>query len=226
MKIIHPRTSRAGMTLLEASVSSALLFLVLGTLAHALTGVRDVTNSEGVKAQLQSSGERALEMIISDLRASGFSTVGGIDYPVLFENGAAPNGLAEHVHSPAPKEARPSDSDFGPNREIVFRLPADADGDGRPDVTVDGQVIWDAREFSYVVINDPDGVNRLERRIDGVAAQRVASWVERIVFDDAASSGFVVPLNSIRVRIDFRRPDDNGLQMRHSVEASVRTRNG
>jgi hypothetical protein len=148
-----------------------------------------------------------------------------VDYPYLFEDGDAQVPFADHAHEPAAKEAEVGDDDFGPNREIVLCRPADADTDGVPDVDVDGDLVWSAYEVSYVLVTE-DGVNRLQRRIDAGEPRTVASHVERVTFDDAASSGYEVPLGAVRVRIWFRTADGTGRLHRYFVESTIKLRNG
>jgi hypothetical protein len=115
--------------------------------------------------------------------------------------------------------------DFGPNREIVFLQPADADGNAVPDVGADGNLVWSPNEISYVVVTGADGVNYLQRRVNAGQPLRIASHVERVVFDDQITSGFAIPPRSIRVQIFFREPDEEGSLIRYSTQALTRMRN-
>ncbi|MEM7515806.1 MAG: type II secretion system protein [Planctomycetota bacterium] len=218
--------SSSGMTLLETAVVSALLFIVLGTLAQALSGVRSAAAADDVRAELQRQAERAMQSIVTDLRSSGFASQGGLDYPALFDATEPPIEFEHHQHAPVAKAARTHEADWGPNREIVFLLPADDDLDGRPDIDANGELIWDAREFSYVAVTDAEGRNRLQRRIAGASPRNIANSIERIVFDDTTSSGFEVPLSSIRIRLYLRQTDEAGRMHRYSTEATISLRNG
>lgn len=80
--------------------------------------------------------------------------------------------------------------------------------------------------MSLVVNTRPDGFNYLEQRTNGGAPRTLARHVERVVFDDAASSGFQIPLGSVRVRLFFRRTDGRGNLIRYRNEAVVNLRNG
>jgi len=122
--------------------------------------------------------------------------------------------------------ALPGESDFGPNHEIVFLQPLDADASGVPDIDVDGRLVWDSIEYSYVVVTGADGVNVLQRRSNGAAPKTIAKNVERIAFDDNASSGFQIPLDAVRVRIWFRERDSERTLHRYFSEAVVKLRNG
>ena len=215
-----------GFSLPEVLVVSGILLVVGGAVTAVLARARGLAVTGGELAGLEERSERALHRIVQDLRRSGFDQVDGIDYPYLFEDGNALPPFENHAHAPAAKQAVAGDPDFGPNREIVLVLPADDDGDGIPDIDGSGMLVWGGDEVSYIVVTGPDGVNVLERRTNGGNPLPVARHVERIVFDDAESSGFTVPLRSIRVRIDFRDRDSEGRAYRHSREFTVRLRNG
>jgi len=221
----NPR--RSGFTILETSISVTLVLLMSGTLVMAMQNMQGLAIGNNNRSALDMMADEALEEMVEDLRQSGVVTVGGLDYPYVFDGGAA-NGtdFPDHVHPPAANAAEAGDNDFGPDREVVFVLPADNDGDQRPDVGVGGALIWDVNEFSYVVVTRNDGVNTLERRINGGQPSVVGRYVERLVVDTATSSGFQIPLGSVRVRIFFRQFDGGGTLMRTTREAVVRLRNG
>jgi len=80
-------------------------------------------------------------------------------------------------------------------------------------------------QSSYVVVTE-GGVNYLQRRTNGVQPQTIVSNVERVAFDDTTTSGFVVPLDAIRVRVWFRAEDQTGLAHRYFVETTIKLRNG
>lgn len=98
------------------------------------------------------------------------------------------------------------------------------------DNTIDDQtgLVWAHREVSYVVVVLADGSRVLQRRVDNdpASARIVARHVERVQFDTPESSGWAVPLGSVRVRIFFRMTDDDGRLYRSRNEVTVRLRNG
>ena len=217
---------RGGFTLIEASIGIGLLSIVLGTLALAMNGMRGLAMSSKERSAMQTSGQEALVEIIRDLGRSGIVAVDDVRFPVLFENGDPGELVPDHVHVPADEHAENGDPDFGPDREILFLLPRDEDGDRRPDIGEDGRLLWNEDVISYVVVTRQDGTNYLERRVNGLNPQVVALYVERVIFDDAASSGFEIPMGSIRVRLFLRKLDGGGTVRRHFTEGVVSLRNG
>lgn len=212
-------------------IAVGVLSLLGGSLTLAMMRMRGLENSSTAQATLQDSCERAMRRVFEDLSRSGDLNIGGIDYPYLFDDGAATGAFAAHAHPAATHNAVAGDPDFGPNREIVFALPRESDppgtfGNDVPDIDANANLIWDTVEYSYVVITGPDGINYLQRRTDGGNPVTIASNVERIVFDDNPSSGFVLPVDCVRVRIFMRRVDTAGNVHRYAAEQVVKLRNG
>lgn len=223
---LSPRTTRSGFTLIELLIGMSLLFLLTAGLIGSVASLRGLTVAGSVDSQLQDMGVQAMNSILPDLKRSGFDAPGGVSYPYLFDDGVAGAPFQGHSHAAAVKHAVAGDPDFGVNRELVFLRLRDADGDGVPDLDLQGMRVWDASVVSYVVVTRNDGTNVLQRRVNAGNPRIVARHVERITFDDNASSGFVVPLRAIRVRIWFRRQDEQGRLHRFFTEATVDLRNG
>jgi hypothetical protein len=223
MKIANK--GRAGYSLVEVILAAAILTMLARCLVEAATMMGRLTTTGNVETMLQLESERALDSIVADLRRSGFVTVNGKTFPYVFDDGEARGDFAAHSHERAISEAEEGDSDFGPTREIVFALPADADGDERPDLDGTGELVWSPQEISYTRVTYPDG-NFLERMVDIQNPRRIARYVERIVFDTPASSGWAIPLGSVRVQVFLRMRDPAGALYRHSSSVVLSMRNG
>lgn len=228
---IQPRArsqkgSRSGFSLLEASFATALLILVFGGLAAAIRSMQQLAHTAKERGAVQTEGQDALVEIVQDMRRSAVTLAAGVRYPILYTDGDPGPGYPEFTHLPANKSGEPNDEDSGPDQAILFLLPRDEDGDRRPDVNENGELIWDDAVHGYVLVTGPDGVNRLERRQEGQPARVVARFVERLVFDDAASSNWEIPLGSVRVRLFFRKPDASGQVQRFFTEGIIALRNG
>jgi len=212
---------RAGVGLLELLIATAILSIFLGSLALSSRSMLRMGLAADMRSTAQELGATTLGAVIEDLRVTGARA----PFPHLFTGGAAQAPFERHAHAPADEHAAPGDPDHGPDREIVFVRPADDDQDGVPDFDPAGALRWGTAEFSYVLVTAPDGVNQLERRVDGRTQRVLARNVERVLFDDTLSSGFEVPLGSIRVRLWFRLPDEDGGWHVYRVEATVGMRN-
>lgn len=217
--------TRAGFSLVELVVGAGLLVILAGALTQSISGLRGLATSGSTRSDLADDAERALEAILADLKMSGSGVLNGRAYPYFFEDGAASAPDAVFAHGAAPNSAGAGEPDFGPDREIALLRPADADDDNAPDIDGNGDLTWDAVRIAYVRVAGPDGTGELQRRTSDGGRRHLASRVERVVFDDNASSGFEVPLGSVRVRIWLRAQDETGRLYRHVAEAVVRPRN-
>lgn len=220
--------ARSGFTLLEAMISLAILGIMGVAFTSSMRSMANLTHAGNARSNVQREGARALEIVLDDLRRSAFIQQSGLEYPHLFENGDATGDFEIHKHAVPPGEADASHYDYngGVTREIVLVLPEDADQDRVPDLDGSGQLLWSPDEVSYVLNLDANGRRVLERRINAGNPEAIAAGVERVVFDDGESSGFVVPPNAIRVRIFFRVVDEAGRKLRYFVEGMARLRNG
>jgi prepilin-type N-terminal cleavage/methylation domain-containing protein len=212
---------RPGFGLVELLLGVAILSIFLGSLALSSSSMLRMGMASDVRSEVQETAATTLGAILDDLRVSGVSA----PYPYLFVDGNAAAAFDAHDHAPATENAAPGDDDFGPNREIVLVHPADADDDGDPDFDGTGALVWSTDEISYVLVTGLDGVNVLERRVNGRSPRTVARNVERVLFDDITTSGFELPLDAIRLRLWFRVPDGRGGFLRHRIEATTRLRN-
>ncbi|HIF41050.1 MAG TPA: hypothetical protein EYQ74_08125 [Planctomycetes bacterium] len=88
-------------------------------------------------------------------------------------------------------------------------------------------VIWPHTEWSYVLTTRADGINCLQRRMDAdpTTDQTIATHVERIQVDTAATCQWTIPLNSVRVQIFFRRHDERGVLFRYTTQVVVALKN-
>ncbi len=224
------RRGRVGATVLEVAISSLLMLMTAGATVRSVMDMKGAATITSASTKLTEQGERALARIIDDLRRSGFVAVGGRTYPHLFEDGIAGFDFAAHGHVPAEQSVSAEDPDYVTPRSIVFLQPADDDpvgtaGHGRPDVDVNGRLVWGAAEFSYLVVS-VNGRNQLQRRTNGGSPRVIASDVEWVRFDDAATPGVDLPANALRVRLALRTVDAQGRVVTWNGDATVRLRNG
>lgn len=217
---LDSRSPRAGFTLTEMAISAVVLLLLgagiaqsSGALRHAMTG--------GQTADVQmTSAISALEAIRDDLKSSGFVDV----YPHTFTKGVGGTGFEIHDHAPATKHAKGNDPAAGDDREIVFARPADADGNGVPDVDGFGALVWDGAEYSFVRVDDATGTPVLERRINGVTDRVLARNVERVQFQTQADDPSV-PAQTVRVTLHMRQTTPGGNVQKYFAQSMVKLRN-
>ncbi len=223
---------RGGFSVLEMMIAVTLLSLLAGSLTMVIVRMRSIAVSSSSQSALQDSAERAMRLIVGDLSRSGALTLPGpVVYPGLFDDGAAVAPFAMHAHPAAAHQAVAGDPDFGPSTEIVFVLPQESDppgtyGNDVPDIDAGANLIWDSAEFSYVLVTGVDGINYLQRCTDAANPVTIASNVERVVFENNSMPGVVLPVDSVRVRMFFRKLDSSGVLHRYSAEQIVKLRNG
>jgi len=130
---------RAGFTVVELILVISVLGFLASALIESSVNMSRVTSTGNVKSLLQMEGEKALNAMITDLKRSGFVFVNGKNSPAIITDGVADDpAFAAHDHPLPNQTIAPGDIDFGPLQEVVFVLPADMDGDGRPDMDIDG----------------------------------------------------------------------------------------
>ncbi|MDP6387650.1 MAG: hypothetical protein QGI93_15750 [Planctomycetota bacterium] len=88
-------------------------------------------------------------------------------------------------------------------------------------------VVWPHTEWSYVLTTRADGINCLQRRMgaDPSTDLTIATHVERLQVDTAATCQWTIPLNSVRVQIFFRRHDKRGVLFRYTTQVVVALKN-
>ena len=182
-----------GFTLVESVLAISLFSLVLVSFARAVDrGASEGETFTGL-VDLHMDGHAALEELTESLRNSAFSSDG--TYPqFLTTNEFIASGWA--LNLPEVSKVSPH-----PNRGIIFVLPADADLDGLPDLTVGGDVIWSGQQIAFVVSADGTGKNRIERWVDGAFDSIVGRGIETLTIDSNATAPTELELGFLRFRV-------------------------
>jgi type II secretory pathway pseudopilin PulG len=186
-------THKSGFTIVEAAISIALFTVLLSAFAQSVGSALNTKQRFEAEQSLALDAFRSVESIRGELRRSGFS--GG--FPQFFEDDDVGGTFPAFAHA----RAHPAPDGGQTAREIVFRLPADGDGDGWPDVTAAREVDWDAVDIAYVLRPAADGTNEIWRMSSAGEAAVVARRVVSMLFEDSAETGFAIPLNCVRLRI-------------------------
>jgi hypothetical protein len=198
------RRSNRGASLLETLIALSLFPLLIGACLTTIDSTDAEAERGGRMADLVRRADRALSTLTDELERSGFTSIDGVDYPFFVDGAELDDAAEKHQHA----EANAAAGAAVTAREVVFVLPQDANADGWPDLTDTMQsVSWDATQVSYVLLPSPDGSNQLVRREDGANDRVLARGVRRFLVEDAASAGFVFPINVLRVTLEL---EDSG----------------
>jgi hypothetical protein len=214
-----PRTrARAGFTLLEAILAVGLFSMLVGGFLFSVERMSRASDAVDVSYTLAVDGFDAVRSIVDQVSRTGYRQFDGSDMPVFSEDGEPGEDHLAFAHEP------PSSGEEV--RDLVYRLPQDADADGWPDVDGNGEAVWDPVEYGLLCLTLADGTDALVlRRSDGTT-RVLARDVARVVFETPAQTGFTIPLDSLRFTLTLRRPGSDGRQLEFEAQRVVRLRNG
>lgn len=238
--------AKGGFTLLEAALSIGLLSGLLYVFFQSLAGFERLGRHSEALHAAAADAARAMGTIRRDLERSGHLSVGGQAYPVAFAPGEPPAGLAGFDHAapnlisglsktspvnplPAPQGGTGLPG-FAPeqlpeSRELVYILPADADGNGWPDLD-QGEPVWGGQRLALLLVPEGNGSNRLVRRTEAGAETVLAHGVRALRVDLPVDTGYSIPLDSVRVWLQLvRESERGGVQLFNRVDV-IQLRNG
>ncbi len=227
---IHGKYARmrgqAGLTLIEMVATTGLLSFLIIALFCLFSAANHLFRAGNVSADIEEQARLAITQVTSDLKQSGFynDPASGKAYPYIFAGAAADGLFIEYTHSPAQHEAEEGTPAYGPTKEVVFRLAEDVDGDGYKTDSTTGRIEWGPNEISYQLRTGPNGINRLEKRVNNASPKVVARFVERIAFDDMYSDP-TIPYGQIRVVIHMRKKTTDGRIIKAGHATMVKMRN-
>lgn len=183
---------RAGFGVLEMMLSIALF---AGLLAAFSISLRANAGDQAL-ALGEAATRKVADQAIAGVRVALSQTHKATGFPqVLAQGGAAALNPALAYPPAIAFPGMPA-----PN-ELVFLQPSDADNDGWPDVDVNGDMVIDPVPSVIAVTGEADGTNSLIV-MDGAGNRTtLARRVGSLVVDDSTSSGFAIPLDSVRLRV-------------------------
>jgi len=242
----------AGMTLLEVTIVVILTTFVIGGFSLSVTDSVETTVSGVGGADLQEVGRRALDRIKADIQATGrfLDPTLNLQMPHVFSNGQPGNQMApEFAHDqtylahlastfptspPWPQPTNPPPfvapgSELQPKgiREMVFRLPADIDGDGRIVSSATGNIEWSPSLVGYILVPNAAGtLNLMRRRVTGgvIVDELICRCVEALTFDSTDTKN-LLPLRAIEVHLHLLRRTSRGQIQRLHLATTAGMRN-
>jgi hypothetical protein len=226
--------------------------VVVGVFAATVTDTVKVGSETVGGADLQTLGRQALERIAKDLSRTGHvASPLGVDLPHVFENGIPDPTLEDgFLHDVQEIQARVATFPLAPLptggttplpfvapgqqlqpigiREVVFALPEDLDGDGRPLNEITGAIEWGADLVGFILVPEQEGTMDLVRRTwlqtgeirDVVICRRVDAMTI-----DTTVSKQTLPRDAVEIHLHLLRRRPDGLERRMHVFTTVYMRN-
>ncbi len=210
------RSPRAGFGVIEMMIS---ITLFSGLLAAFSISLRANAGDQAL-ALGEAATRRIADQAIGGVRVALSQTHKSSGYPQVLAQGAAAVLNPALAHSPAVALAG-----MPASNELVFLQPTDADNDGWPDVDVNGDMVLDPSPSVIAVTGEADGTNSLIV-IDGAGNRTtLARRVGSLLVDDSASSGFAIPLDSIRLRVLLPAKPELAQQVVRTFEVRIKLPN-
>jgi len=226
------RGSRAGFSLVEALVSSAIFVGLLAALYGALADADRIRKVQDTIAKMEMDARRALDRVSAELRMTGRvenPAPGQPGFPYSFVNGGALGTFTPPARNdPADIHVSSDSPAFGDCIEISFLTPVDIDGDGLLTSSATGDIEWSTWHVAYVIVTGEDGINRLERWEDAVRTDILAMYAERITFDTIKTDP-TVGLHEVAITLYMARPvpgGDTWLQTHLTTRVTMRNADG
>ena len=250
-----PGAGERGMTLVEVMFASVSMLIVLGGSMALMMSSRGAMQVGGTQSSLQEVGRRILNEVLSDIRRSGLTTVVGggagnlggpnvSNFPAIYVRKLAPAtsskreqliasmnyadaGMVDEVLAYEGNGNRIDRNEDRDANEFVFQLPTDLDGDGMP-IDANGDLEWGQEQFSYRLIQDPNGIPWLYRvtEINGLSIdeQRVGPFVQNITFD-VVFNDRSLRFGEVAVVLYMQKQNERGQIITAALEGSVVLRN-
>ena len=218
MKLRSPSISgRSGLTIFELSVSMVVYVAFAGTLLLIVLGSQRAEESVEDRLIVAREAMRAMDALRLDAQRSGWTTVGGDTWPMIDDAAVNPTDWAAFDHA-APAVQAGADA----SRPCYFRVLEDADDNGWPDLA-GGQTSWANQAVAWMIVPGNDGRNSLVRRLSDGRERTFSERARSIVFEDPADTGYTIPLDAIRVTLEFELDDSDDT---YRVEETIALRNG
>lgn len=211
MKRAKRSAREGGFSMLELLISVSLFSLIASAFVVATQRTSDVSNTQAAVFDIESELFDVQEALRRELRRSGYTLLGGVNYPRVLPAGEVP----DHEHTAVPD-----------SRELLYLTPRDEDQNDWPDLDDNNRVLWeaDARALLIRPLEPPfhelclvqgDGTTR-------ILSRRLLS----IDFQTAVESGYAIPLRALRYELRLGRLDRERRLIERGAEGVVVLENG
>ncbi len=210
------RGSRSGFSVIEAVVSTFIFAGIMGIFVRSLYSAHEAQEGIETSERLDRNALEVVQALREELSRSGFAD----GFPVLYD-GDIGDDYPDYEHEPALDR-------YGDKVEacdIAYRLPADDDLDGWPDVDDDGNVLWEDEPRAFVLAPDGSGSNAFSRLLPDGRRVTIARDVERVTVSTSAQTNYAIPLDCLSVTVVLREGRGGQAQQRQ-LTFIVKLRNG
>ncbi len=244
---------QSGMTLVEAIIVMFLTTILFGTFSLAVNDAADFSASNLGAANLQDQGRVVIERIRHDINAAGRITdpVFNVAMPQVFTNGVPSSTFTSFLeHDATTLAARAAYFPTAPTyttpvnpplfvapgnesepmgfREIVMRIPADNDHDGRIVSSTTHAIEWSNELISYILVPTATSTcNLVRRRITqtgNTVDEVICRFVESLTFDTSTTKP-ILPQNAVEVHLHLYRRNGRGQDQRLHLSTTIAMRN-
>jgi hypothetical protein len=203
----------SGFTLIEALISSTLFVVVMGGFVLSMVATQRARKTVEATGVLNCEALEIVETVRGELSRSGYEN----GFPLTYDGNEIGKTYPLFEHDEPHGQAERSD--------VVYRLPADDDGDGWPDVEADGNVLWEDDPRAFALVPNERGTNDFVRLAADGRATTVARNVESVSYSDPSETQFAIPLDCARVDLVLSAAAD-GAPQRVRLSAVVKLANG
>ncbi|QDU69990.1 PulJ/GspJ family protein [Engelhardtia mirabilis] len=211
--------SRRGFTLIEISITLTLFGSIVGAFLLATTRSRSLTDTQSIRLDLEAEVLDVVRNLRRELGRSGYATVDGQDFPLIFDPGQSVLVDFQHDDPQALSEVDPT--------ELAYLVASDADGDDWPDLDADNAVQWSDERRALLLVPNAQGFNDLVLRSTEAADRILSRRALYLRCETTSDTGFEIPLRGVRVQFVLGRQEPNGRELtRTSTEVFVLANGG
>lgn len=193
-----PATARrsSGHTLVEITITFGLFMGLIGVFSSSLATSVQQEDLQRDTAEAHRRLDKATDRVRRELERSVWSGA----YPQIVD---AATLVAHHPDIAGALVGTATDATD--SNVLLYLETDDVDGDEWPDQGVEGELLLNANPSAFVLVQDGDGALTLMHVDADRDQRRIARGLTDARFDDAAGTGFTIPLDAIRFRASADR---------------------